>query len=129
MILGLEVPRMKLLVFILNQEELLEEVLEAYIEAGINGATIVDSEGMGHFLANEVPLFADFKDFMKGNKPHNKTILSIVKDEAAVSGLKCILDDAIGGLDTPGSGIMFTVPVDWVSGFQKAKGSCEEPKP
>lgn len=120
---------MKLLVFILNQEELLEEVLEAYIEAGINGATIVDSEGMGHFLANEVPLFADFKDFMKGNKPRNKTILSIVKDEAAVSSLKCILDDAIGGLDTPGSGIMFTVPVDWVSGFQKAKGSCEEPKP
>ncbi len=120
---------MKLLVFILNQEELLEEVLEAYVEAGINGATIIDSEGMGHFLANEVPLFADFKDFMKGNKPHNKTILSIVADETAVRGLKSILDDAIGGLDKPGSGIMFTVPVDWVSGFSKADGKREDPKP
>jgi nitrogen regulatory protein PII len=119
---------MKLLVFILNQEELLEEVLEAYIEAGISGATIIDSEGMGHFLANEVPLFADFKDFMKGNKPGNKTILSIVTDEAVVSELKKILDDVMGGLEQPGSGIMFTVPVDWVSGFSKNQSKQEDPK-
>jgi nitrogen regulatory protein PII len=127
-ILALEVPRMKLLVFILNQEELLEEVLEAYIEAGISGATIVDSEGMGHFLANEVPLFADFKDFMKGNKPGNKTILSIVTDGTIVSELKRILDDVMGGLEQPGSGIMFTVPVDWVSGFSKVEGKREDSK-
>jgi nitrogen regulatory protein PII len=127
-ILALEVPRMKLLVFILNQEELLEEVLEAYIEAGISGATIVDSEGMGHFLANEVPLFADFKDFMKGNKPGNKTILSIVTDGTIVSELKRILDDVMGGLEQPGSGIMFTVPVDWVSGFPKVEGKREDSK-
>ena len=41
---------MKLLVFVLNREELLEQVLEAYVEAGISGATILDSEGMGRFL-------------------------------------------------------------------------------
>ena len=60
---------MKLLVFVLNNEEYLEEVLEAYVEAGITGSTILDSEGMGRFLTYEVPLFAGFKDFMKGNRP------------------------------------------------------------
>lgn len=55
---------MKLLVFVLNKEEYLEDVLEAYVEAGIPGATIIDSEGMGRFLAYEVPLFAGFKEFM-----------------------------------------------------------------
>ena len=30
---------MKLLVFVLNKEEFLEEVLEAYVEAGVAGAT------------------------------------------------------------------------------------------
>jgi hypothetical protein len=73
---------MKLLVFVLNKEELLEDVLAAYVEAGVSGATILDSEGMGRFLTYEVPLFADFKDFMKGNKPYNKTILSVLPDES-----------------------------------------------
>ena len=79
---------MKLLVFVLNQEELLEDVLTAYVEAGIPGATILDSEGMGRFLTYEVPLFADFKDFMKGNKPYNKTIFSVIRQEKKVARLE-----------------------------------------
>lgn len=108
---------MKLLVFVLNNEEFLEEVLEAYVEAGVTGATILDSEGMGRFLAYEVPLFAGFKEFMKGNKPYNKTILSVVKDMSTVERVRMLVDPLIGGLDNGGTGIMFTVPVDWVSGL------------
>jgi len=108
---------MKLLVFILNNEEYLEEVLEAYVEAGVTGATILDSEGMGRFLAYEVPLFADFKDFMKGNRPYNKTILSVIRKEEIIETLKTLLDDKVGDLSGPGTGIMFTLPVDWVSGL------------
>jgi len=108
---------MKLLVFVLNNEEYLEEVLEAYIEAGVTGATILDSEGMGRFLTYEVPLFAGFKEFMKGNKPYNKTIISVIRDEKTIDRVKALLDDIIGGLDNPGTGIMFTLPVDWASGL------------
>lgn len=108
---------MKLLVFVLNNEDLLEEVLEAYVEAGVSGATLLDSEGMGRFLAYEVPLFASFKEFMKGNKPYNKTILSVIKDEKVISRLKTLIDKIVGGLDSPGTGIMFTVPVDWAAGL------------
>jgi nitrogen regulatory protein P-II 1 len=107
----------KLVVFVLNKEELLERVLEAYVEAGVDGATILDSEGMGRFLTYEVPLFADFKQFMKGNKPYNKTILSVVDDPAAVPRLYAILDEVTGGLATPGTGIFFTVPVDFAAGL------------
>ncbi|MDA3832981.1 MAG: P-II family nitrogen regulator [Spirochaetales bacterium] len=108
---------MKLLVFVLNNEEYLEEVLEAYIEAGVTGATIIDSEGMGRFLTYEVPLFAGFKEFMKGNKPYNKTILSVVRNDAIVEKVKSLLDDVVGGLENPGTGIMFTLPVDWAAGL------------
>jgi nitrogen regulatory protein P-II 1 len=108
---------MKLLVFVLNKEEFLEEVLEAYVEAGVAGATILDSEGMGRFLAYEVPLFAGFKEFMKGNKPYNKTILSVIRNDQVVETLKRLVDEVVGGLDNPGTGIMFTVPVDWASGL------------
>ncbi len=108
---------MRLAVFILNKEELLERVLEAYVEAGITGATILDSEGMGHFLTYEVPLFADFKEFMKGNKPYNKTILSVVERDEAIPHLYQLLDEVCGGLATPGTGIFFTLPVDFAAGL------------
>lgn len=108
---------MKLLVFILNKEEYLEEVLEAYVEAGVGGATLVDSEGMGRFLTYEVPLFAGFKEFMKGNKPYNKTILSVIRDDRVLEKLKGLVDQIVGGLEKPGTGIMFTVPVDWAAGL------------
>jgi len=108
---------MKLLVFVLNNEELLEEVLEAYIEAGVTGATILDSEGMGRFLTYEVPLFAGFKEFMKGNRPYNKTIISVIRDDSTVERLRKLLDEIVGGLENPGTGIMFTLPVDWASGL------------
>ena len=108
---------MKLLVFVLNNEEYLEEVLEAYVEAGITGSTILDSEGMGRVLTYEVPLFAGFKDFMKGNRPYNKTILSVVKDDEVVRKAKQLVDEVVGGLENPGTGIMFTLPVDWAAGL------------
>ena len=108
---------MKLIAFVLNREELLERVLEAYVEAGVAGATILDSEGMGRFLTYEVPLFADFKEFMQGNKPYNKTILSVVRDESCVPRLCAILDEVCGGLGNPGTGILFTVPVDFAVGL------------
>lgn len=108
---------MKLLVFVLNNEEFLEEVMAAYIEAGVTGATILDSEGMGRFLTYEVPLFAGFKEFMKGNKPYNKTIISVIQDDDTLKDVRSLIDDIVGGLDNPGTGIMFTIPVDWASGL------------
>jgi nitrogen regulatory protein PII len=107
---------MKLLVFVLNKEELLEDVMAAYMEAGVPGATILDSEGMGHFLTYEVPLFADFKDFMRGNKPYNKTIFSVLDDDSVLPKLEKLLDRICGGLSSPGTGIIFTVPVDYCRG-------------
>lgn len=106
---------MKLLVFVLNKEELLEATMEAYLEAGITGATILDSEGMGRFLAYEIPLFAAFKDVLVGTAPRNRTILSLIPGDGALKRLLPILEGAIGDLRTPGLGVLFTVPVDWAN--------------
>lgn len=119
---------MKLIVFILNKEELLDEVLAAYVEAGITGATVLDSEGMGRYLTYEVPLFADFKEFMRGNKPYNKTILSVVSDEKVIPGLKKLLDEITGGLSSPGTGILFTLPVDYAVGMIDEQTDKNQPE-
>jgi len=113
---------MKLLVFVLNREELLDRVLEVFIEAGVTGATILDSEGMGRILTNEVPLFADFRSFMKGNKPYNKTIVSVIEHEETIKKVEGLIEQVCGSLSDPGSGILFTIPVDYVKGLIKQEG-------
>jgi nitrogen regulatory protein P-II 1 len=100
---------MKLVVFVLNKEELLDEVLAAYM----------DSEGMGRFLTYEVPLFASFKEFMKGNKPYNKTIFSVVDKDEKVKRLEELIEKVCGPLSEPGTGVLFSVPVDYVRGLRR----------
>ena len=43
---------MKLLVLILNKTEALEELLEAFVDNGIKGATIISSTGMAHAIGD-----------------------------------------------------------------------------
>jgi nitrogen regulatory protein P-II 1 len=115
---------MKLVVFILNREEVLEQVLEAFIEAGVPGATVLGSEGMGRMLTSEVPLFADFQDSMKGIKPSNRVIFSVVGADATVRRLEKLLEKACGSLSVPGNGLLFTVPVDYAKGIRTGEGEA-----
>ena len=108
---------MKLVVFILNRGELLEQVLEAFVEAEVPGATVLDSAGMGRMLSAEVPLFADLPDSMKGIRPANRVILSLVSGEQTVQRLERLLERACGDLSVPGTGLLFTVPVDYARGL------------
>lgn len=108
---------MKLLIVILNKVEKLEEVLEGYLEIGISGATVIDSVGMGHILSEEVPIFAGLRFMFAGAKPHNKTIFSAIKDEKEKPAIE-LLEKILGGLTQPGTGIVFTIPIDTVEGLK-----------
>ena len=51
-----EKRQMKLLTVVLYLEEFLNEILEFFIEAGVDGATVIESFGMGQYISN-IPLF------------------------------------------------------------------------
>lgn len=108
---------MTLLIFICNQPEKLEEVLEGFLEVGVTGATIIDTVGMGQVLSSEVPIFAGFRSLFRGAAKVNKTIVSVIDDEEKVREALAILDEIIEDLDQPGSGIAFTIPVENVRGL------------
>ena len=72
---------MWLLVYILNGDRYLTEVLEELLEIGVTGASILDSVGMLHFLSQEIPIFAGFRSILKGTKPYNKIVISVIGDE------------------------------------------------
>ena len=108
---------MKLLILILNKVEKLEEVLEGFLEIGISGATVIDSEGMCHILSEEVPIFAGLRFMFAGAKPHNKTIISAIKNEKERPAID-ILKKILGDLDETGTGIVLTIPIDSVEGLK-----------
>jgi len=113
---------MTLLVFICNQPDKLEEILEGFVEIGITGATIIDSVGMGRLLSSDVPIFAGFRSMFRGAAVVNKTIISVVRDPATVQEAYEIIDEAMGSLEEPGKGIFFTVPIDNVKGLKPELG-------
>ncbi|HLM66900.1 MAG TPA: P-II family nitrogen regulator [Longimicrobium sp.] len=109
---------MHLLIAVINQEEKLEDVLAGFLEIGITGATVLNSEGMGRLLANEVPIFAGLAALQRRTRPRNQTLFAVIADDAKVDGALALLQDVCGSLDEPGTGIAFTVPVTRVVGLK-----------
>ncbi len=107
-----------LLVIVLNKEEFLEDILTAFVEVGISGATVVDSVGMGRVLAYDVPIFASLRKTLEGrySAPYNKTIFTVIPNEdklhTTIELIEQILD-----LDVPGAGLLFAVAISIVKGL------------
>ena len=102
---------MKLLFIVLNKEKHLEDVLSILAELGASGATIIDSMGLGQFLAYEVPIFAGLRQLMGEEKTPSKTIFALIEGDKFLELKKILKEEGIDFTE-PGTGIMFTVPVN-----------------
>lgn len=111
---------MNVLFIVLNKSEYLDDILDAFVEIGVGGATILDSQGMGSALtdngSNE-PFFGVLRNLLDNSRPYNKTIFTVIKDdkilEKAVKAVKEIVVD----IYKPGVGMMFTLPVGNIYGM------------
>jgi len=106
---------MKLIIFFLNKEEYLNQILEAFLELDITGATILDSVGMGRILAHDIPIFAGFQNLLQESRPGNKTIFSVIPEKKLVP-LTSEIEHIMGSLDEPGNGVLVALPLDFVKG-------------
>ena len=108
---------MHLLVIVLNKEEYLDDILEAFIETGITGATIVDSVGMGKTLAYHIPIFAGLRKSIK-TSDYNKMIFSVVQNDETLKQVIALIDEVLD-FSVPGTGLLFVVPLTLVKGIHK----------
>ncbi len=113
---------MKLMALILNKTEALEYLLEGLSSAGISGATIIDSAGLvmtlskmeSSFISSSIrALFTS-----DGADADNKTIISVIKDDQ-LDIARRVIYSTVGDLSNPNTGILFTVPIDFVEGTKK----------
>jgi nitrogen regulatory protein PII len=109
---------MQLLVCVINDPAKVDEILEAFIEIGITGATIIDTYGMGRTLVQDVPIFAGFRNLLSGTSKYNKTIFSVIDEDDKVNQATAAIETIVGELETPSSGIVFTIPVNFVKGLK-----------
>ena len=102
---------MWLLIYVLNGDRYLTEVLEGLLEIGVTEASILDSVGMLHFLSQEIPIFAGFRSILKGTKPYNKILISVMKDEELLEQALETIDRTVGGIANGKRGILFSLPL------------------
>lgn len=106
---------MKVLFLILNNPDYLEDVLAVFTNNDVRGATILESQGMGSTIVNDmitdIPLFGSLKKMLKESHVYNKTIFSVIQDEEklerVITDLKKIQED-----DESGVGLIFSLPID-----------------
>lgn len=113
---------MQLLVAVINQAEKLDDILSGFLELGITGATIVNSEGMGRVLSHDIPIFAGLEALVARTRPQNQVIFSVIDDESKVDGALTMLQEICGDLDSPATGIAFTIPLLRVVGLAPEMG-------
>jgi nitrogen regulatory protein PII len=107
---------MQLLVAVINHVEQIDDILAGFVELGITGATIVNSEGMGHVLSHDVPIFAGLRSLTARSRPSNQTLFSVVEDDKVDAAI-ALIQEVCGSLESPGAGIVFALPVSRVVGL------------
>jgi len=109
---------LKLVVIILNRDEHLDELLEAFVELDVRGATVIDSVGMGQIISHDIPIFGGLRSLMTGARPYNKTILTVVREDM-VESICLAFEHVCGSINEPGTGVVFSLPVDFARGLKK----------
>ncbi len=77
---------------------------------------MIDSVGMGQIIVHDIPIFGGLRSLMTGARPYNKTIFTVV-EETKVSEIAQVLEHICGSLDEPGTGLIFSLPVEYAKGL------------
>jgi nitrogen regulatory protein PII len=116
---------MQLLIVVVNREETLDDILSGFLELGITGATVIRSEGMGHVLASDVPLFAGLTELVTRTRPQNVTIFSVIREAEKVEAAIQLTQEVCGNLEQPATGILVVLPVSQAIGIAPELGEAD----
>jgi len=114
----------QLLVLVVDNLAQCPAVLDAWEEAGVAGATILESSGLGRvrgIIRDDLPLLPSLKDLVAGREMHHRTLFSVIEDEETLERAIQATERVLGDLSNPHTGFLFVVPVTRVLGLVKRK--------
>lgn len=107
---------MYLVLFVLNEAEHLQAVLDAWERTGVSGVTILHSSGLGRVrkdigLRDDLPLMPSLKALFEHDEYFSRTLFSIVEDEPMAERLVEATEKVVGDLHKPGKGLIVIMPI------------------
>lgn len=106
---------MQALFVVLNEVDYLNDILEGFVDAGVSGATVIDSQGMASYIVNSsnqnIPLFGYLKNLLEESLPYNKTIFTVLENQALVDKAVSVVQEVVDEINSSNIGFMFTVPI------------------
>ena len=114
---------MYMILCVVHDPEKCQPLLEAWENAGVTGATIVHSTGLGrmhgHGLWDDIPLFPGLDDLLDHEEYFNRTIFSIIEQEDAVDLVIQATERVLGDMSLPETGLLVVLPVLRAIGIKK----------
>jgi nitrogen regulatory protein PII len=115
---------MKLILFVLHDPDKLRELLDAWKEAGVGGATVLFSSGLGRIdqagmLRDDLPLMPSLDDFLPKLERLSRTVFSLIDDDAVVDQVIAATQQVVGDLNEPDRGLLMVLPVAQAYGLRK----------
>jgi len=118
-----------MVLFVLDNPQYLDEVLDAWEEIGVSGVTIIDSTGINRrrqALQVGTPFMAGINRILSGDLETHNTLFTIVQNKTIVK--KCIVaaEKIVGDLNQPHSGVLAAWEIPIVKGIPSLEENLEE---
>ena len=109
---------MYMIMFVLDDSTQLEEVLNAWIAAGVGGATIIDTSGLHRQKQKKrIPMPYAYSG-MQCDEECNTTLFAIVESQETVNACLEATESVTGDLDDPNTGVFTAWPLAVTKGIK-----------
>lgn len=110
---------MYMVMFVLDDPNRLDELLQAWEEAGITGATIIESTGIHQRRRQTVHMRFLYQATSSLEEKGHITLLAIVMDEQKAQDCLQATEALVGDLSDPRTGVFAAWPLALVKGVPK----------
>ncbi len=119
---------MHMILFVLDNPDLLDDLLDAWESVGITGVTITESTGIYRFRSarKKIPMRYVFGAVGAKTEVGHFTLMALVKAEETVQRCLEATEKLVGDLEQPNTGVFAAWPVAMVKGYPKKSLPGEE---
>ena len=110
-----------MIILVQGKPDQLEAVLQAWDQAGVRGATIIESTGIQRQLRRLIPMRYVFQSAGSEEEGH-LTLLAIVETQQLVDACLQATEAVTGDLDNPNTSVFASWPLATIKGLPPREG-------